>query len=78
MRTYGGGEVKLHVLLISALDGGKWSDSRPGRFAPGEITPGTHWIGRWVGPRAGLDAVAKRKENPAPAGNRNPVVQPVA
>jgi len=22
---------------------------------------GTHWVGGWVGPRAGLDAVAKRK-----------------
>jgi hypothetical protein len=26
------------------------------RFTPGERTPGTHWIGGWVGPRAGLDA----------------------
>jgi hypothetical protein len=31
------------------------------RFAPGERTPGTHWIGGWVGPRAGLDAEARRK-----------------
>jgi hypothetical protein len=23
--------------------------------------PGTHWIGGWVGPRAGLDNVGKRK-----------------
>jgi hypothetical protein len=23
---------------------------RPGRFTLGEIAPGTHWIGRWVGP----------------------------
>jgi hypothetical protein len=29
-------------------------------FTPGERTPGTHWIG-WVGPRAGLDAEARRK-----------------
>jgi hypothetical protein len=27
---------------------------------PGEIARGTHWIG-WVGLRAGLDAVKKRK-----------------
>jgi hypothetical protein len=26
------------------------------RFTPGERTPGTHWIGGWVGLRAGLDA----------------------
>jgi hypothetical protein len=31
------------------------------RFTPGERTPGTHWIGGWVGPRAGLDAGARRK-----------------
>jgi hypothetical protein len=28
---------------------------------PGERTPGTHWIGGWMGPRAGLDAGARRK-----------------
>jgi hypothetical protein len=39
--------------------------------------PGTHWRGGWVGPIAGLDAVAKRKI-PAAARNRTPVVQPVA
>jgi hypothetical protein len=27
----------------------------------GRFTPGPHWIGGWVGPRAGLDAVKKRK-----------------
>jgi hypothetical protein len=26
-----------------------------------ERTPGTHWIGSWVGPSAGLDAEARRK-----------------
>jgi hypothetical protein len=32
-------------------------------------TPGIHWIGGWVGPGVGLDAV-ERKKIPAPAGNR--------
>jgi hypothetical protein len=32
-----------------------------GRFTPGEIIPDTHWIRGWVGPRAVLDTVAKRK-----------------
>jgi hypothetical protein len=38
-----------------------------------------HWIGGCVGPRADVDAVAKR-ESPitAPAGKRNPVVKPAA
>jgi len=26
-----------------------------------EVTPDTHWMGGWVGHRAGLDAVAKRE-----------------
>jgi hypothetical protein len=51
----------------STLDGGEWSASRPGRFTPRERAPGTHWIGGWVGPRAVLDAVAKRKI-PSPPG----------
>jgi hypothetical protein len=37
--------------LISALDGGECSVSRPGRFTPKERAPGTHWIGGWVGPK---------------------------
>jgi len=31
---------------------------------------GTHWRGGYVGPRAGLDAVTKRKKITAPAGYR--------
>jgi hypothetical protein len=42
--------------LTLALDGGEWSALHPCHF-----TPFTHWIGGWVGPRAGLDAVEKRK-----------------
>jgi hypothetical protein len=29
-----------------------------------ERAPCTHWIGGWVGPRAGLDAVEKRRVLP--------------
>jgi hypothetical protein len=42
-----------------ALDGGEWSASCPSHFTPSEGTPGTHWIGGWVGPRAILDVVVK-------------------
>jgi len=28
---------------------------------PATLPPGTHWIGGWVGSRAGLDVVVKRK-----------------
>jgi hypothetical protein len=41
--------------LTSTLVGGEWSASRLDRFTSGERAPGTHWIGGWVGPRAGLD-----------------------
>jgi hypothetical protein len=51
----------MHIFLTSALTGGEWSVSRPGRFTPGERAPGTHWIGGWVGPRTGLDDVETRK-----------------
>jgi len=44
----------------------------PAKLAPhpDERVPSTHWIGNWVGLRAGLDAVVKIKKNPiiAPAG----------
>jgi hypothetical protein len=64
----------------SALDGGEWSASRPGRLTPRERAPGAHWIGGWVGPRAVLDAVVKRKiPSPLRESNpRTPIVQLVA
>jgi hypothetical protein len=37
---------------------------------PGERDPGTHCIGCWVGPRVGLDVVAKIK-NPCPCPESN-------
>jgi hypothetical protein len=48
-------------------------------FYPQETTPGTHWTGGWVGPRAGLDTEDRgkilfpcRETNPG-----RPVIQPV-
>jgi hypothetical protein len=74
MKTYWGSKGYLHAFLISTLFGVEWSASRPGRFIPG-----TDWIGGLVGPRAGLDAVAKGKNRIiTPDGNRIPVVYPVA
>jgi hypothetical protein len=46
--------------VASALVGSEWSDSRPGRFTFRGRAPGTHWIGGWICPRAGLDDVEKR------------------
>jgi hypothetical protein len=53
--------------LTSALDGGEWSASRPGRFTPRERAPGVHWIGGWVDPRAVLKRWWREKF-PGPAG----------
>jgi hypothetical protein len=52
----------------------------PAALSPREGAPGTHCIGGWVGPRAVLDAVVKRKI-PSPrweSNRRTPIVQPVA
>jgi hypothetical protein len=47
---------------ISALDGGEWSASRPGRaLPPAKGPPGIHFTGGWVGLRAGLDTEARGK-----------------
>jgi hypothetical protein len=47
-----------YSFLTSALDGGVVSVTPRPRFTPGERTPGTHYTGGWVGPRAGLDTEA--------------------
>jgi hypothetical protein len=46
------------------------------RFAPGERTPGTgtHWIGGWVGLRAGLDVGLEEKSS-APVGDRTSIAR---
>jgi hypothetical protein len=60
----------------SAVVGGELSASRPGRFIPGEIAPGAHWIGGWVGPRTGLDDVEKRKLLTLPGLELRPLGRP--
>jgi hypothetical protein len=45
MKAYGVVDVQIHIFLTSALVGGEWSVSRPGRFTAGEKALGTHWIG---------------------------------
>jgi hypothetical protein len=43
---------------------------------PGKEPPGTHRIGSWVGPKAGLDDVEKRKILPLPELELGPLVRP--
>jgi hypothetical protein len=39
----------MHAFLTSAVVGGEWSASRPGRFTSGERAPGAHLKGaRWA------------------------------
>jgi hypothetical protein len=59
MKAYEGVDLQIHIFLTSAIVGGEWSASHRGRFTPGEGAPGTHWIGGWVNPSAGLDDVEK-------------------
>jgi hypothetical protein len=61
-----------HAFLTSALDGGKWSASRPGRFTHRERAPGTNCIGRWVSPRAG----GEEKNSHSVPGLEHPTIQP--
>jgi hypothetical protein len=79
VKTCGEVEVYLHAFLGLALGKGERLASSSGRFSSAERPPpaDSHWTGGWVSPKAGLDAEAK-KELTTPAGNRTPVVQPVA
>jgi hypothetical protein len=79
-RRLGEEEYSSYSFTTSALDGGEWSASRPGRaFTPGERTPGTRCTGGWVGPRAGLDTEARGKILCPRRGSNpdSPVIQPV-
>jgi hypothetical protein len=76
MKACGGVDVHIHVFLTSALVGGEWSASRPGRFTPGKKTPITHWTGGWVGPTTGLDDVEKRKFLTVPGLELRPLGRP--
>jgi hypothetical protein len=48
----------------------EWSGSRSSRFIPG-LNPGTHGIGNWLSPRAGLGVFETRKSLD-PTGIRTP------
>jgi hypothetical protein len=60
VKTCGSGGIATPFFALG-LDGGEWSASRPGRFTSGEIASRTHWIGGWMGYRAGLNVIEKRK-----------------
>jgi hypothetical protein len=76
MKEYGGVDMSIHIFLTSALVGGEWSASRPCRFTPWERSHCIHWIGVWVGPRADLDYVEKRKFLTLPGLEVRPLDRP--
>ena len=71
MKAYRGSRDIAPFILALGLDGEEWLASIPGRFIPGEWSPGTYWIGGFVGTTAGLDLVGK-KIIFASAENRTP------
>jgi hypothetical protein len=57
---WGSGCIDPHVIDFSTT--WRWAVSfMPQPLYPGERAPGTHCIGSWMGLRAGLDDVEKRK-----------------
>jgi hypothetical protein len=50
----------MHCLTL-ALNTGEKAASNPSHSTPGKKAPGTKWIGDWEGPRACVDAMARRK-----------------
>jgi hypothetical protein len=71
MKAYGGVDVWLHAFLTSALNEAEWSASRLGHLTSRERALDAHLTGGKVRLRAGLDAVAKRK-NYSPCREWNP------
>jgi hypothetical protein len=67
MKAHWGVEVYLHAFLTSALDGGEWSASCPGRFTPRKKEPLVP-IGRRLGglqSRSGRGGEEKNSQPPA-------------
>lgn len=61
MKAYVWVEVKCYAFLISGLDGGESSVVWTGSFIPEEKSLVTHWKRGWVGPRADLVVLVRRK-----------------
>jgi hypothetical protein len=76
MKVHWGVEVQLHQFLTSALDGGEWSASRPGRFSLRERNPDTHWsLG---GPQGWSVHDGEQKNSQTLPALELPTIQPVA
>jgi hypothetical protein len=70
---WGSGGVPPRILHL----GTRWRcvvsfTARP--LYPQERTPGTHWIGGWVGPRVDLDTGGGEKNSQPPPGLEPPII----
>jgi hypothetical protein len=72
-----GSEGIAPPFLTSAVYGGEWLASLTSRIILGEGAPGTNWIGGWLGRRAGMDALEKKKIF-FPCRESTPIVEPLA
>jgi len=54
-------KTKFHIFLTLAVGGSEFPDSHPGCLTPVESLTGSHCVGGWVGPRAGVDPLMQRK-----------------
>jgi hypothetical protein len=55
------GVAYIHVLTLALFGSGQPHTPPILSLPPGKIASGTHWIGGWVGHRAGLDD--EKREN---------------
>jgi hypothetical protein len=63
MTNWGCGGMAPQFLTL-VLGAGEWSASRPGRFTTRKIASDDHWIGGWVGHKAGPQVVEKSHNFP--------------
>jgi hypothetical protein len=73
-RRHTGTELRFFLTSALLIHGCERWDSLSGRSVLCEWYPATHCIDNWVGPKACLDVLAKRKM-PDPAWNRSPILQ---
>jgi hypothetical protein len=50
----------------------------PATLPPGKEPLGTHWVGGWMGPSAGLEMVVKRKIPSPCQHSKHLIIQPIA
>jgi hypothetical protein len=75
MKTYGGVDAHIHVVLTLALVGCEWLASCPSIFTPGK-EPQYPLDRRLSGPQTSLDAVEKKKLLTLPGLELQPLSRP--